>query len=247
MTRQNQQAQFRQISAEQRPSWVPKEVVSQQGILSAQNFLHLLFSGQLKGKTEEESLLWFFQQRKFPQFSPGGVDTMVIPKDIKNAHIAPVDSEGFAASASKHEPHKRPFLSEDSVMQIYPCTSVKIAEYATENPLHGVVPGQEAKKPKKVPIGKYADGKVMIQQQAIRGCVAACAAMLVEDSKHACDLKSLFMTNLADEEDIIRWLKEAGLNGKGLTVEGNDDEVVKQLHAVISTNGSITVALMKRA
>ena len=52
--------------------------------------------------------------------------------------------------------------------------------------------------------------KAIIQQQAVRGCTAAAAAMLIVDNNGQCNVDTLRMRNLGDKDHICRDIRKAG-------------------------------------
>jgi hypothetical protein len=159
---------------------------------------------------KEERLLWHFMQRKYP--SPTNWDTFYGEDQVE-------DSEGYAVTNSLHAPHSMIFLEDCFVSQIYPCTSIRfIQDY---------------------PLGIYEDGRVMIQQIAVRGCVAAVAAMLIEEHHKNCDFKSLRQTNISNDLKLISWLEKAELQAKQHTITGG----LVQLIQFVQSYGSLACTI----
>ncbi|WP_068471300.1 hypothetical protein [Candidatus Protochlamydia phocaeensis] len=206
--------------AEQRPQWVPQTVVSKIGTLSTQNFNFSCLSDALSSADKEARLKWFFSQRKYPPMSVVGIDTVRPVAGIKDPSTCPTQ-DGYAASPGAHGPHKLLFLSDEKISHIADCQSVR---FTSED---------------EIPIGVYADGKTMIQQQANRGCVAACAAMLVEDRGRNCDIEALHRTNLANEESFLTWIHQSGLKGELATLKADPNE----LKAFVQKYGSISIRI----
>ncbi|WP_068471301.1 hypothetical protein [Candidatus Protochlamydia phocaeensis] len=206
--------------AEQRPHWVPQTVVSKNGTLSTQNFNSSCMPDALSSADKEARLKWFFSQRKYPPVSR--IDTVNF-SGIKDPLTYPTQDD-YAASASAHGPHQLIFLSDEKISHIAECQSIRFT--SKEN----------------IPIGVYADGKTMIQQQATRGCVAACAAMLVEDQGRNCDVRSLQETNLADEIRLLAWINKSGLKGGIATINGSP----AKLRSLIQKHGSISIGISDR-
>ncbi|MBA2367468.1 MAG: hypothetical protein H0V82_00405 [Candidatus Protochlamydia sp.] len=98
--------------------------------------------------------------------------------------------EGYAISPSKYPVHQTIFIQDDLILKIYSCSTVTFTD--------------------QYPIGIYPDGKVMVQQGAIKTCVAACAAMLIEDHHKKCNVKSLRRSGAGNDRMLIHWLHNAG-------------------------------------
>lgn len=102
---------------------------------------------------------------------------------------------------------------------------------------------------KKVDIGEgvYAyytkHGKAIIQQQAMRGCTAATAAMLIMDKGGKPDINALRGRNLGEDEDQIQDMEKAGFKPV-LSPEVNGLSELRKLiikggSAVVSINGAV--------
>lgn len=205
----------------ERPDWVPQAVVSKIGTLGTQAFLYLLDKQEL-AQGKEDALKWFFQQRKFPPTV--SCDSFNIPSWIDLSHLeTPMDKEGYATTFSEHGSQKSVFIQDYLILSILPVDSIRYL-----NPTSNVPSGI-------YPVGIYPDKKVMIQQQATRGCVAACAAMLIEDHQLHCNLESLLATNLATDFQLIAWLKAAGLNATPYQIQNG----IKELGDFIKEHGSV--------
>lgn len=203
--------------ATKRPDWVPQAAVSQAGTLSTKNFLYFL-KHQISSQESEEALKWFFQQRKFP--STVNCDTFIIPKSISLNNLkTPVDSEGYAISFSEHGPHTSKFIEDHDILSIFPVGSIRYLDPASA-----------------IPVGIYSDHKVMIQQQGTRGCVAACAAMMMEDRQRHWKMDRLAKTNLANEKHLLSWLKQAELDAAIHEIQ----EGICELESFIKQHGSIS-------
>lgn len=87
-------------------------------------------------------------------------------------------------------------------------------------------------------IAKGVNGKAVIQQQATRGCTAACVAMLQADHGKAVDWDELMLCNLGDI-DTMRWSLEAS----GLKVLTERIESFDQLQEQIRLNGPAIVSV----
>lgn len=84
--------------------------------------------------------------------------------------------------------------------------------------------------------------KAIIQQQAVRGCTAAVAAMLIVDHGKSCDINELRRRNLGNTEDICRDIENAGLQAKVTYVSVKDDlnNIVQQGNsAIVTIDGEI--------
>ncbi len=200
----------------ERPDWIPQAAISKAGTLSTKHFLYFL-GNQMITKESQEALKWFFQQRKFPPTV--SCDTFIFPqnmiiKDLKS----PVDNEGYAISLSGHASHTSKFILDNEILSIIP---VVCTRYLNPTSL--------------IPVGVYSDHKVIIQQQATRGCVAACAAMIIEDHQRQWKEHRLTTTNLANETQLISWLEQAELHAAMHTIREN----IGELKTFIEQYGSI--------
>ncbi|CUI15873.1 hypothetical protein PNK_0236 [Candidatus Protochlamydia naegleriophila] len=208
----------------ERPDWVPQTAVSKIGTLSAQTFLYLLDKQQI-AQEKGEALKWFFQQRKFPPVV--SCDSFNIPAWIDLTRLdTPVDREGYATTFSEHGSQNSKFIQDTHLLSIFPVNTIRYLDPRSDAPASIY------------PVGIYSDSKVMIQQQATRGCVAACAAMMVEDHQRQCNLRSLISTNLATDAQLISWLKEAGLDAALYMIQGG----IAELESFIKQHGSVACA-----
>lgn len=87
------------------------------------------------------------------------------------------------------------------------------------------------------------NNKIVIQQQATRGCTAAAAAMLIYDAGGDVDLNSLINTNLGDTVSIKDLIARAGLTPlvNTLNFELTPDDMLMQLREMLLKNGSAIV------
>lgn len=88
------------------------------------------------------------------------------------------------------------------------------------------------------------NNKVVIQQQATRGCTAAAAAMLIHDAGKNVDLSSLQQTNLGNTKSIVSSIEKADLTPvvTELNTTNNSKELLKQLQQLLRKNGSAIVS-----
>lgn len=89
------------------------------------------------------------------------------------------------------------------------------------------------------------NGKIVILQQAKRGCTAAVAAMLIHDAGKSVNLNSLRNTNLGNTGSIKRWISEAGLIPKVTKLSLQDttsDELLNRLQKLIESRGPAIVS-----
>jgi hypothetical protein len=88
------------------------------------------------------------------------------------------------------------------------------------------------------------NGKVVIQQQAARGCTAAAVAMLVHDARKSINLNSLRSTNLGNTDDIKHWITKAGLTPQVTTLSLKDapDDLMHSLQKLIHDYGSAIIS-----
>lgn len=86
-------------------------------------------------------------------------------------------------------------------------------------------------------------GKVVIQQQAIRGCTAATAAMLIVDHGGEPSTRILRMRNLGTAENIRRDLRRANLRPILTIVSGDQNQRLKQLRSAIEAHGSANISI----
>ena len=84
-----------------------------------------------------------------------------------------------------------------------------------------------------------AHNKVVIQQQATRGCTAGAAAMLIFDAGKEISYQLLRSTNLADTKEIVRWIENASLPVVCTLAIKAD---LTQLKELIQKNGSAIVS-----
>ncbi len=90
----------------------------------------------------------------------------------------------------------------------------------------------------KVPVKYTSHGKAIIQQQAVRGCTAAVAAMLIIDLKGKCDLHSLYATNLGNRESIEREFRKAQFEPQISFIK-----TMKELEKIVSV-GSVMIDIV---
>lgn len=83
-------------------------------------------------------------------------------------------------------------------------------------------------------------GKAIIQQQAVRGCTAATAAMLIRDHGGPVDLFKLESTNIGTTEKMCRMIEQARLTPTISQLSANLDE----LASAISNNGPAIITLL---
>lgn len=81
--------------------------------------------------------------------------------------------------------------------------------------------------------------KAIIQQQAIRGCTAAAAAMLIVDMGGQCNVDTLRMRNLGDKDHICRDIRKAGFTP--LLTERVKS--ISQIRKAIEENGPAIVSI----
>lgn len=199
---------------------IPKYAISKTGIISTAGFMKWL--SEQPQSQKEDLLKWYFEQRKFPCL--GQACFLISPKmklldgDL-SGRICDA-KEGYALSAYPGSVASLTFIEDKLIDKVYPCKSVRMLTAA-------------------IPMGFYEDGKVMIQQQAIRSCVPTCAAMLLVERGKKCNSESIKTTDLAKTEDFIRWIEEGGL--KANLVKGNPD--VHALKEIIKKNGSISCSI----
>lgn len=88
------------------------------------------------------------------------------------------------------------------------------------------------------------NGKVVIQQQATRGCTAAVAAMLIHDAQKSIDLSALRFTNIGNTRNIENWITKANLTPRvtDLGVIRDPDERIITLQKLIRDHGSAIVS-----
>lgn len=197
------------------PQWLPKNAISKKGILSTGKFMGILINES--SQAQKEALLkWHFKQRKFPNFSPS--DTL----NIKHIERPEETKEGYATSPSKYPAHKTVFIHDGSISKIYSCVAIRFTE--------------------KCPVGVYKDGKVIIQQKSIRSCVAACAAMLIEDRKKKCNVKSLTRSTPGNNKMLVHLLQNAGFNACGKQIKNRVDAFA----GCISQYGSLACGIMDK-
>lgn len=208
------------------PKWLPQSSVSNQGTLSTENFFYdMKFKNYNEMDPDQQAKLrWFFSQRKFPLTS--AKDTIGRrPEKVENERTNPTVA-GYAVSLSKHKPHRLVFLEDSKIGHIKECQSVR-ARQINESFFF--------------PIGIYPDGKTMIQQQAVRGCVAACEAMMLEDRGIKCNVNRLLGTNLATNEDLIGWLNGEGVKAKTAQLPQQADSIQN----FIDKHGSLCLGIFE--
>ncbi len=203
--------------AKDRPAWVPQAVVSKEGLLGTCHFLknNEALPSTLSTLARDERLKWFFSQRKFPPTN--SVDRCFIGRET---YFDPITRDGFAVSLSAYYPHTVIFPSDNILIDIEKCVSIR---------LHGA--------DSSIPIGIYSDGKTMIQQQGVRGCVEACAAMLIEDHGKRSRAHIIRNANISNTEGLLTSLQRAGLKARTARVPAN----IKDIERFISQYGSISV------
>ncbi len=81
-------------------------------------------------------------------------------------------------------------------------------------------------------------GKAIIQQQAVRGCTAAAAAMLIVDWGGKCDVQALISRNLGNDTDIDADIRKAGLTPKFTNIKN-----LSELQKAIQKNGPAIVSI----
>lgn len=206
---------------------LPKYVFSKGGSLGIEH-LHY-FLNQEKPENRQKIILWSFSQRKF--LSRGShVDTNVVPKNSKllnpnekksmlNPDPLIIDEQGYALSLSEHGVDSAIFLTDEEIIKVHECQS-----YALKHK------GQ-------LYVGYYEDGKCIIQQPAVRACVPTALAMILEDQKINFDFEILFETNLADNNNIVHWLKPYEYEMIPLTSD------VKTISNWIAENGSLLASI----
>lgn len=192
---------------------LPKNVFSENGLLSSENFIDWLFKQNLSSEENSNWMKWYFMQQKFPPASLG--DTM----ECDFFDFAMPLSTDYAISTSAHNVHG--INCDDMAEKIFPCESIELLD-------------------QKLPKGIYHDGKVILQQQAIRSCVATCAAMLALDHGKPCNLRALASTNLGNNKDLISLLQEAGLEGREHCVKTNG---IAEFQEHIQKYGSLTCGI----
>ncbi len=89
-----------------------------------------------------------------------------------------------------------------------------------------------------MPVKYTSHGKAIIQQQAVRGCTAAVAAMLIIDLKGKCDLHSLYATNLGNRESIEREFRKAQFEPQISFIK-----TMKELEKIVSV-GSVMIDIV---
>lgn len=87
-------------------------------------------------------------------------------------------------------------------------------------------------------IQRTRDGKAVLQQQAVRGCTTACAAMLLADHGKAVDWKALRTRNLGTNESMIREIRAGGLREKITKVTS-----MRELSSAIKQNGPAIISI----
>ncbi len=209
--------------AKDRPAWVPQAVVSERGTLGAGHFFrnNETLPSTLSTQEREERLKWFFSQRKFPPRSLS-IDTWRKVKVDEGSDSEFPTQDGFAITLSARAAHIMCYLPDNVLIDIEECQSTRL--HVDDN---------------SIIIGIYPDGKTMIQQQAVRGCGAACAAMLIEDHGKTSNAKSIKETNLATDKKLLGWLQQAGLKGRTAKVNAT----IKDIESFINQYGSIAVTV----
>lgn len=89
-----------------------------------------------------------------------------------------------------------------------------------------------------VKVGYTRNGKAVIQQQAVRGCSAAVAAMLIVDNGGKYDEKDLILRNLGSQVTIGAEIRAVGLSEVQIVVNSLSD-----LQSEIQRNGSAVVGV----
>lgn len=85
-------------------------------------------------------------------------------------------------------------------------------------------------------VAKTSDGKVVLQQQATRGCTSACVEMLKADHGKQINWEEMKKTNLGTTETMKRSLEKSGFK-----VIVSENVAQKKLNDLISKNGSAII------
>ena len=117
-----------------------------------------------------------------------------------------------------------PFYRDDEIIELHPST-------------------QEVNIGKDIMADMIDNTKVVILQQAKRGCTAAVAAMLIYDAGKPINPESLKETNLGNTQDMERWITLAGLTAKTTNFHSSTHtgESIDFLQQAILENGPAIV------
>ena len=167
------------------------------------------------------------QRRKIPHLSP--VDTF-----IKLSHTGAKSVHDEASQFADDQILEKEVLMGSTFLE-YSQDDLELIRSAKE------FLGSNIEEKVQVNFTKYK--KPIIQQAATRGCAAAAAAMLIMERGGPVDTHSILSTNLANEDRILQWIQEAGLNPV-MTKLNNQLETLKKLilangSAIVSINGDI--------
>ncbi len=89
-----------------------------------------------------------------------------------------------------------------------------------------------------IPYGRTTDGRIVMQQQGQRGCVATATTMLAMDNGGRPDTGWVKACNLSNLEEASRSLERSGLSPIYTNRHGNKQEIGRQLETLIAQNGS---------
>lgn len=81
-------------------------------------------------------------------------------------------------------------------------------------------------------------GKYVILQQAVKSCVPTCVGMLVLDHGKKPDYDAIKLTNLANKEAAMEWIRNAGLTPQLTELSNTQDNITDVLVECLAKNGS---------
>lgn len=164
-----------------------------------------------------------------PVISPDLIRSTSYPTSIENRRIPPLSSidtviciNGVIKSI---HPENVKLYQDDEILILHPsCQQVDLGD--------------------DIKADMTQNSKIVIQQQAMRGCTAAVAAMLIYDAKKPIDINSLQSTNLGNTKSITHLIEQSGLKPivTELNIKDSTDELLSNLQALIQNHGPAIVS-----
>ena len=152
------------------------------------------------------------------------------PTSIQNRRVPPLSQSDTimvvgGAIRSIHSDGTEKFFRDDEILKLHPSnSSIEISESVNAD--------------------LTDNNKIVIQQQAKRGCTAAVAAMLIYDAGKKVDVSNLQSTNLGNTQSIVGTIKRAELTPIVTELTGNPtpNELLTKLKELLLANGSAIVS-----